>query len=73
MATGPMRMAPGTVVFITPNGTNTIQEGQGVPCTVLQPPRMLQYVGQQLEPVQTPPMGLLEKLRKHETKTLGVK
>ncbi|KAJ6633797.1 hypothetical protein lerEdw1_014294, partial [Lerista edwardsae] len=76
MATGPVRMAPGTVVFIPPNGTNTIQEGQGFPCTVLQPPTMLQYVGQQLgspglEPLQTPPVGLLEKLRKLETKTLG--
>ncbi|XP_061468732.1 membrane-spanning 4-domains subfamily A member 15-like [Rhineura floridana] len=72
-------MANGTVMFISPTSGNVIQAGQGIPGTVIQPAGTVQYVqfvGQPVgspnnQPQQNPQAGLMEKLRKVETKTLG--
>ncbi|XP_054828038.1 membrane-spanning 4-domains subfamily A member 8-like isoform X2 [Eublepharis macularius] len=76
MATDPLRMANGTVLFIPPNGANIIQAGQIIPGTVFQTSGILQYPGLQPGSPNNLPepnhqVGLREKLYKAETKTLG--
>lgn len=70
MATEPARTAQGMMLFIPENGTNIIQAGHRIPGTMIQPPVMPQYVGQQNE---TPSSfcEALEKFIKVETRTLG--
>ncbi|XP_061468731.1 membrane-spanning 4-domains subfamily A member 15-like [Rhineura floridana] len=73
------RMANGTVVVIPQIGANVIQTGGGITGTVIQPAgtvQYIQYVGQPAgspnnQPQQNRQAGLMEKLLKVETKTLG--
>ncbi|XP_054826320.1 membrane-spanning 4-domains subfamily A member 12-like [Eublepharis macularius] len=72
MATDPQRMASGTMLFVPPNGANIVQAGQIIPGTVIQPEGLIQYAGQPLRPpYQNLQTGVLEKMLRVETKTLG--
>ncbi|XP_066466487.1 membrane-spanning 4-domains subfamily A member 8-like isoform X2 [Tiliqua scincoides] len=48
MATQPVRMPTGPMVFIPPNGTTTTQAGQAIPGTTIHTPGVVQYAGQPL-------------------------
>ncbi|XP_066467403.1 membrane-spanning 4-domains subfamily A member 8-like [Tiliqua scincoides] len=76
MATDPARTANGIMLFIPANGTNIIHPGQRIPGTMIQPPGMAQYVGQEFGSSsnrlkRSRCVTAFEKFLKVETKTLG--
>nr|XP_008114039.1 PREDICTED: membrane-spanning 4-domains subfamily A member 15 [Anolis carolinensis] len=77
MATDPLRMNNGIMVFIPPNGDNVIPAGQGIPATVISAPGTVQYPQFANQPLrsnqlqQNRPLGTLEKFLKVEAKTLA--
>ncbi|XP_032996790.1 uncharacterized protein LOC117041753 [Lacerta agilis] len=74
MTTDPLRRQNGIIAFILPNGADIIQAGQGIHATVGQPPRVAQYIDEQLgsnQPGRKRWVRELEKNVKVEAKTLG--
>ncbi|KAJ7344220.1 hypothetical protein JRQ81_000170 [Phrynocephalus forsythii] len=77
MATDPMRLQNGMMLFIPPNGANFIQGIHGGPVSVIQPTGIVQYVqygGQEFGSSQSRQNRLVatvDKFLKDEAKTLG--
>ncbi|KAH0621095.1 hypothetical protein JD844_022122 [Phrynosoma platyrhinos] len=77
MATDPLRMQNGIMIFIPPNGANVVQGGQAIPATAISTPGTIQYIQCASQPLgsnqfqQNRPLGPLEKFLKAETKTLA--